>query len=228
MARQRFLTALLALICLAAPVAGATVPRPAPDFTIHLTNGKQLQLSQYRGRVVVLAFILTTCSHCQRTTGYLNKLQVELGPRGLQVIESAIEENARVNVPGFVQQFQTPYPVGYNVNTVQVLDFLQHPTMMIPHMPLLAFIDRQGVIRAQHEGNEEAFFGPGHEQYLRSQIEMLLGDGPGPPRRPARRTRPPKSRANLPVSPEPDPAGPDSERYPAPSVPFHRRARPLR
>ncbi len=188
MVRQRFFTALLALICLAAPVTGATVPRPAPDFTIHLTNGKQVQLSQYRGKVVVLTFILTTCSHCQRTTGYLNKLQTEFGPRGLQVIESAIEENARANVPGFVQQFQTTYPVGYNVNTVQVLDFLQHPTMMIPHMPLLAFIDRQGVIRAQHEGNEEPFFGPEHEQHLRSQIEMLLGDGPGVSRKTGRKS----------------------------------------
>jgi peroxiredoxin len=183
MARQGMLTAALALMCIAAPLAGATLPRPAPDFTISLTNGKQIQLSQYRGKVVVLAFILTTCSHCQRTTGYLNKLQAELGPHGLQVIESAIEENARGNVPGFVQQFQTPFPVGYNTNTVQVLDFLQHPTMMIPHMPLLAFIDRQGVIRAQHEGNEEPFFGPEHEQYLRNQIEVLLKEGAAPARK---------------------------------------------
>jgi hypothetical protein len=183
MARQGTLTAAMAMICMAAPLAGATLPRPAPDFTINLTNGRQIRLSQYRGKVVVLAFILTTCSHSQRTTGYLNKLQMELGPRGLQIIESAIEEQARANVPGFVQQFQTPYPVGYNTNTVQVLDFLQHPTMMIPHMPLLAFIDRQGTIRAQHEGNEEPFFGPEHEQYLRNQIEALLKEGAAPARK---------------------------------------------
>jgi peroxiredoxin len=170
----------LALICLAAPMAGATLPRPAPDFTINLASGKQIQLSQYRGKVVLLAFILTTCSHCQRTTGYLNKLQGEFGARGFQVIESAIEENARSNVSAFAQQYQTPFPVGYNTNTLQVLDFLQHPTMMIPHMPLLAFIDRQGVIRAQHEGNEEPFFGPEHEQYLRNQIEALLKEGVTP------------------------------------------------
>jgi len=178
MAKQGTFAAAMAVLCLAAPMAAVNLPRPAPDFTINLTNGKQIQLSQYRGKVVVLAFILTTCSHCQRTTGYLNKLQNELGPRGLQVIESAIEENARANVPAFVQHFQTPYPVGYNTNTVQVLDFLQHPTMVIPHMPLLAFIDRQGIIRAQHEGNEEPFFGPEHEQYLRNQIEALLKERP--------------------------------------------------
>jgi peroxiredoxin len=191
MARQGILAAAV-LLCLAAPTVGATLPRPAPDFTINLTNGKQIQLTQYRGKVVLLAFILTTCSHCQRTTGILNKLQAELGPRGFQVLESAIEENARVNVPGFVQHFQTPFPVGYNTNTVQVLDFLQHPTMMIPHMPLLAFIDRQGVIRAQHEGNEEPFFGPDHEQYLRTQIEALLKEGPVAGKKGARKSAPPK------------------------------------
>ena len=44
-----------------------------------MKGGQPLHLSQYKGKVVVMAFILTTCSHCQRTTGYLNKLQKELG-----------------------------------------------------------------------------------------------------------------------------------------------------
>jgi hypothetical protein len=140
-----------------------------------MKGGQPLHLSQYKGKVVVMALILTTCSHCQRTTGYLNKLQKELGPRGLQVVESAIEANAENSVGEFSKRFETPYPVGFN-GVMDALNFMQHPAMQTPHMPLLAFIDRKGMIRAQHEGNED-FFGDQQEQGLRKEIEALLKEG---------------------------------------------------
>lgn len=156
-------------------VQAATIPRPAPDIAIGMKNGPAVHPSQYRGKVVVVAFILTTCSHCQRTTGYLNKLQKELGPRGLQVIESAVEQNAEASVAEFSRRFETPYPVGFN-GLMDAMNFMQHPIMQGPHMPLLAFIDRKGMIRAQYEGNAD-FFGDQQEQNLRQQIEALLKEG---------------------------------------------------
>ena len=36
------------------------VPRPSPEFVINMPNGSQLLLSQYTGKVVVLAFLFTT------------------------------------------------------------------------------------------------------------------------------------------------------------------------
>jgi hypothetical protein len=36
------------------------VPRPSPEFVINMTNGSQLLLSQYSGKVVLLAFMFTT------------------------------------------------------------------------------------------------------------------------------------------------------------------------
>src|SRR3954447_13917424 len=99
-------------------VAAAQIPRPAPDVTINLNGGKRLQLSAYKGKPVVLAFILTTCSHCQFTTGVLSKLQAEYGPRGLQVIESAIDQGAEAFVPRFIQSFNPAFPVGFNDSNV--------------------------------------------------------------------------------------------------------------
>ena len=43
-----------------------------------------------------MAFILTSCSHCQMTVKVLSKLQNEYGPRGLQVLASAIEAGLRL------------------------------------------------------------------------------------------------------------------------------------
>ena len=52
-----------ALAAMAVLLAGAfaqDIPRPAPEFNIHLPNGSQAQLSQYSGKVVLLAFMATT------------------------------------------------------------------------------------------------------------------------------------------------------------------------
>ena len=38
----------------------AEVPRKAGEFPIQLTNGKQVLVSQYHGKVLCLVFILTT------------------------------------------------------------------------------------------------------------------------------------------------------------------------
>jgi peroxiredoxin len=152
---------------------GAGPARPAPEYTINRNGAAPITLSQYKGKPVVLAFILTYCSHCQRTIGFLIKDQNEYGPRGLQVLACAIENASSLAVPAFIKNFNPPFPVGFSDGST-ALAFMQHPAVKIPIMPMLAFIDRQGIIRAQYEGDDEKFFGDQHEQNLRTQIEALL------------------------------------------------------
>ena len=174
MSQRRFLAPALALLFVAAPALRAiNVPRQSPEFAISLDNGQQVRLSQYKGKVVVVAFILTWCTHCQAIIGYLIEDQKTYGPRGLQVVASAIDDDAAAKVPAFVKQFNPPFPVGFN-NPLVAIDYLEHPHMLTPHMPILAFIDRQGVIRAQYEG-DDAFLAEGpREKNLRAKIEELL------------------------------------------------------
>jgi thiol-disulfide isomerase/thioredoxin len=103
------IAAVLGLSCL---TAAAQVPRPAPEFIIN-TGGKLVKLSEFRGKTVVLAVILTYCSHCQAVIGGLIKDQREFAPKGLQVLATAIDTSPGM-VPGFVRQFAPNFPVGYN------------------------------------------------------------------------------------------------------------------
>jgi peroxiredoxin len=174
MSKRRWLAAAATWLFLTAPVAEAiNVPRASPEFAINLHNGQQVRLSQYRGKVVVLVFILTWCPHCQKTIGYLIKDQNTYGARGLQVLASAIEDIARINLPKFIQQFNPPFPVGFDDQTVAI-NYLEHPLMLIPHMPILAFIDRQGVIRGQYEGDDKFLAEDRQEKNLSDKIEELL------------------------------------------------------
>src|ERR1700722_14488573 len=112
---RRHMPRMLAGVWLAAALALAgDVPRPSPDFAVKLVDGKQILVSQYKGEVRIVAFILTYCSHCQQTVGVLSKMQNEFGQHGLQVVASAVEGAAALHVPYFIKRFQPPFPLGFN------------------------------------------------------------------------------------------------------------------
>ena len=174
MSKCRFLAPALALLFLTAPfVKAINLPRQSPEFAISLNNGQQVLVSQYKGKVVVVAFILTWCTHCQATIGYLIQDQKLYGPRGFQALASAIDDDAAAKLPEFIRQFNPPFPVGFN-NPLMAIDYLEHPHMLTPHMPILAFIDRQGVIRAQYEGDDIFFAEDRREKNISGKIEELL------------------------------------------------------
>ena len=154
----------------------ATIPRQSPDFTIQMTDGKQVKVSDYRGKVLCLTFILTTCPHCQKTTQLWDNIYPELAPKGLAVVEAALNENP--NISSFVSQFKVPFPVG-TAGVMSALDYIQWPKDKRPLVPFLVFIDRNGVIRAQYTGVDEAFFDNQQEQHMREQAEKLLNEGGG-------------------------------------------------
>jgi peroxiredoxin len=152
----------------------ATIPRQSPDFTIQMTDGKQVKVSDYRGKVLCLTFILTTCPHCQKTTQLWDNIYPELAPKGLAVVEAALNENP--NIGSFISQYKVPFPVG-TAGVMSALDYIQWPKDKRPLVPFLVFIDRNGVIRAQYTGVDEAFFDSQQEQHMREQAEKLLSEG---------------------------------------------------
>ena len=61
-------------------------PRLAPDFSLQASNGTELKLSSYRGRVVVLAFGFTTCPDvCPITLATLAQARKKLGAEAKNV-----------------------------------------------------------------------------------------------------------------------------------------------
>lgn len=172
---MRTLSALLACLTAAAALSAAQLPRKSLEIQIQMPDKKAIELSQYKGKTVLLAFISTECSHCQYTTGLLVKLQNEFALRGLQVLECAINTNANVLIPNFTQQFKTNFPVGFNFDQTYVLQqFLQHPMDRTPRIPIMVFIDRHGMIRAQYEGDDDFISSPQQEQNIRTEIQKLI------------------------------------------------------
>jgi peroxiredoxin len=180
------------LLALAMPSARAGVlPRPSPDFAINLGQGKQVRISQYKGKTVVVAFILTTCPHCQKAIGVLSKVQREYGARGLQVLASATEDMAAAALPGFLRQFDPPFPVGINTST-EFVTYMQHPTMLMLYMPGLVFIDKDGIIRAQYEGRDTFLEETSLEKNIRAKVEEMLAPPAAAPKKAGAKRAPAK------------------------------------
>jgi peroxiredoxin len=163
------------LILATGSIWAAQLPRQSPDFPIEISSGKQIKVSDYRGKVLCLVFILTTCPHCQKTTQILEGIYPELAPKGFSVVEAALNENP--DVPSFIANFKVPWPVG-TAGVLAALDYIQWPKDKRPLVPFVVFIDRQGVIRAQYTGVDEAFFeDKQQEQHIRDQAAKLLNEG---------------------------------------------------
>jgi peroxiredoxin len=165
---------LATLALLAGSLWAAEIPRPAPDLTIPLPDGKQIKVTDYRGKVLALNFILTTCPHCQKTTQLWDAIYPELAPKGFAVVEAALNQNP--DIPSFVQQFKVPFPVG-TAGVMPALDYIQWPKDKRPLVPFVVFIDRKGIIRAQYTGVDEAFFDAQQEQHMRDEAQKLLSEG---------------------------------------------------
>lgn len=152
---------------------GAAVPRPAPDFSMRLPDGTSLSFRQYRGKVLLMAFIKTTCPHCQAATKTFEQLQNELGPRGFQVLEAAVEDDAKDHVAEFEKNFQTNFPVGVS-DQENAFPVLRPDPKKLILMPQCVLLDRKGLIRAQFSGDDAIFEGDAHAK-LRSLISRYLG-----------------------------------------------------
>lgn len=151
--------------------AAINVPRQSPEFALQLPEGGQVLLSKYKGQVVLLEVLLTTCPHCQEATKIITKLHQEYGPKGFQPLGVAIDPMPRLVIDDFKKRYGVQYPIGY-VERDSLLQYLQHSPMMRLLVPQLIFIDRNGVIQAHIPGGDDFF--KNEEANMRAMIEKLL------------------------------------------------------
>jgi thiol-disulfide isomerase/thioredoxin len=153
-------------------IAGTpVVPRQAPEFVVTMPGGRQALLSQFKGKVVALEFLFTTCPHCQHEASLIAPLNTELGPKGFQPVGVAINTMDIPTVMSFVQQTGANFPIGVSERNA-ALDFMGISIMERWVVPQLVLVDRKGMVRYQTPplGAEEVL----NPTWLREKIEELL------------------------------------------------------
>jgi peroxiredoxin len=143
---RRPLVIAAAFLSLLSSAAGAMkIGDVAPDFTRADVSGKQVQLSKYRGQLVLLNFWASWCAPCREEMPLFSKWQREMGARGLRVIGVSMDDDARE-----VQKFLAAYPVSYPI-VMGDARFAEHFGGVLG-LPLSYVIDAQGRVVARYQG----------------------------------------------------------------------------
>jgi thiol-disulfide isomerase/thioredoxin len=153
--------------------------RRAPDLAYTVPGQGEKTLGQYRGKVIAIEFILTTCPHCQAASRLMTALQQEYGSRGFQALDLAINaldekrtpDQANALVAAFASNFHVGFPVGW-VSRDRFLSFLGISIAEYTVVPQLVMIDRKGYIRYQTppRGDSTSL----QEATIRQRVEELL------------------------------------------------------
>lgn len=168
--------------------------RKAPELTFTVPGQGQQSLSQYKGKVVALEFIATTCPHCQAASRLMTRLEQEYGSRGFQAIDVAINaldegrnaQQADLVVMMFARNFEVGFPVGWTTRD-QFVKFMGFSFAELTVVPQLVLIDRQGYI--QHQTTAKGDENSTKEATIRQRIEELLTLGNGASVRTSGKTR---------------------------------------
>ncbi len=99
-------------------LTGDAVGSSAPDFALNTVDGKQVKLSDLRGKAVLLNFWATWCGPCKVEIPWFMELEKQYGPQGLVVVGVAMDDDAKDSVPKFAQEMKMDYTVLLGTNQV--------------------------------------------------------------------------------------------------------------
>jgi thiol-disulfide isomerase/thioredoxin len=82
--------------------ADATVGTPEPDVTFKDLDGKDVSLSDYKGKVVLVNFWATWCDPCYIEIPWLIEMQQKYSARGFTVLGIAMDDEGKSAVAPFL------------------------------------------------------------------------------------------------------------------------------
>jgi thiol-disulfide isomerase/thioredoxin len=141
------------------PEKGKTI---APGFTLRDISGREVSLSDFRGKVVLLDFWATWCGPCLMAIPHLNSLQEKYAADGFEILGINLDQRDAASLLHFAETMKISYTVLIGTPDV-VSKYGVNP------LPTTFLIDRQGRLRSQAIGFSQAL----HEKTA-SEIEGLL------------------------------------------------------
>jgi len=139
------------LVLLAGAVPGFAqddvLGRPAYNFTLKDVNGREVSLSRFKGKPLVLDFWAVWCGPCVRSLPLLQSLADKYRAQGLEVIGLHVDD--RMPPPEDIKEYLADRSVEYT-NVLSTLRVDEE--YMIMAMPTTYLVDRQGKLVSRHVG----------------------------------------------------------------------------
>lgn len=152
--------------------AEAQIGRRFPSIQIPAPGNAKIDLDKYRGKILVLALLSTTCEECIHTMGVLTTVQNEKGNGRVQVVAATANTIEPAEVAAFIKKYKPPFPVGFVDPTLFQKIAAIGPEVR-PFVPTLLYMDAKGIVRYQYYGNH--IHGTAEQTIPRIVDELLLG-----------------------------------------------------
>lgn len=140
---------------------------PAPAVSMpSLTNSSTLELSQLRGKVVLVDFWASWCGPCRKSLPLYNDLKKQFAGQPFEIMAVSVDAS-KDDALAFLQKFPLDYLVGWD-STGKLPE-----AYAVPGMPTSYVISADGVVKHIHKG-----FHDGEIAALQQEIKALLPKAP--------------------------------------------------
>jgi cytochrome c biogenesis protein CcmG/thiol:disulfide interchange protein DsbE len=133
------------------PLTAAACPADAKpanlDFTLKDVNGKDVRLSDFKGKVILLDFWATWCVPCKAEIPWFVEFQEKYGSQGLQVVGISVDDPLDKLRP-YVERMKMNYVVLQGLHH----DDVQDAYGPLWGIPVTVMISRDQKICARHTG----------------------------------------------------------------------------
>jgi len=137
-----------------------TAMETAPDFDIALFDGGNFQLSDHRGKVIVINFFASWCVSCGKETAYIEKASREYAQQPVMFLGIAVDDTEK-KAKEFLKKAGLTIPAGLD-KTGKIKE-----AYGLYGMPTTFFIDKSGKISYLHAGVVT-------KELLKHEIDKLL------------------------------------------------------
>jgi len=125
-----------------------SVGAKAPDFTLKDISGKEVSLSSFKGKPVLLNFWATWCPYCRRERAHLNALYKDYRDKGLIILSVSTDQSAD-RVKAFLKDTPAEFIVLSDSSGAAATLY------SVGGLPTSYLIDRGGVIKNRFMGFRE-------------------------------------------------------------------------
>jgi peroxiredoxin len=136
---------------------------PAPHFTLPDSEGNMVNLTDYKGKVVLLNIWATWCPPCVEEMPSMEKIYNELNDEGFEILAVSIDVSGTKAVIPFMEKHKLTFPA--LIDSKGTTKLLYQTT----GVPESFIIDKDGVIAEMVIGPRD-WASPGIIEYIRSLI----------------------------------------------------------
>ena len=160
MFRKFLAAAVVAVAILAGCTERGQSDARAADFSLQDMAGKDVKLSDYKGKVVLLDFWATWCPPCRASIPGLEKIHKAYKDRGVVVLAVSLDQGGWDDVKTFIKDYGITYMVLKGTDDVA-------EQYQVRTIPMILVLDKEGKIRKR-------YLGFGNEEDLEKDIKAVL------------------------------------------------------